>query len=67
MCSLQNPIGQGIFYLYLGWFYKLPPFNIQIRPSGVLSSFGLFSAHFACSLSRIARYAPSFTNKMDEK
>ena len=61
----------GLFsYTYgniLGWFYKLPPSNVQNRVTIVLSSFGLFSAPFACSLSRIARYAPSFTNKRNEK
>ena len=33
----------------------------------VLSSCGLFLVQFACSFSRIARYAPSFTNKLTSK
>ena len=33
----------------------------------VLSSCGLFLVQFACSFSRIARYTPSFTNKLTSK
>ena len=33
----------------------------------VLSFCGLFLAQFACSLSRIARYTPSLTNKLTSK
>ncbi len=35
--------------------------------SYVLSSCGLFSAQFVCSLSRIARYTPSLANKLFSK